>query len=48
MNKSRRMAALQARVFAAMGFGVLQIDLFGCGDSRANLKMLAGKYGNKT
>ncbi len=33
MNKSRRMAALQARAFALMGFGVLQIDLFGCGDS---------------
>ncbi len=33
MNKSRRMAAMQARTFAAMGFGVLQIDLFGCGDS---------------
>ena len=33
MNKSRRMAAMQARAFAAMGFGVLQIDLFGCGDS---------------
>jgi exosortase A-associated hydrolase 2 len=33
MNKSRRMAALQARAFAAMGFGVLQLDLFGCGDS---------------
>lgn len=33
MNKSRRMAALQARAFAAMGFGVLQMDLFGCGDS---------------
>jgi exosortase A-associated hydrolase 2 len=33
MNKSRRMAALQARAFASMGFGVLQIDLFGCGDS---------------
>jgi exosortase A-associated hydrolase 2 len=33
MNKSRRMAALQARAFAAIGFGVLQIDLFGCGDS---------------
>jgi exosortase A-associated hydrolase 2 len=27
------MAALQARAFAAIGFGVLQIDLFGCGDS---------------
>lgn len=33
MNKSRRMAAIQARAFAAIGFGVLQIDLFGCGDS---------------
>ncbi|TFG75441.1 MAG: hydrolase 2, exosortase A system-associated [Thermodesulfobacteriales bacterium] len=33
MNKSRRMVALQARAFAAMGFGVLQMDLFGCGDS---------------
>ena len=33
MNKSRRMAAMQARAFAAIGFGVLQIDLFGCGDS---------------
>lgn len=33
MNKSRRMAAIQARAFAATGLGVLQIDLFGCGDS---------------
>lgn len=33
MNKSRRMAAMQARAFAAVGVGVLQIDLFGCGDS---------------
>ena len=33
MNKARRMAALQARTLAAQGFGVLQIDLFGCGDS---------------
>lgn len=33
MNKSRRMAAMQARTLAASGFGVLQIDLFGCGDS---------------
>jgi len=39
MNKSRRMVALQARAFAAMGFGVLQIDLFGCGDSN-------GEFGN--
>jgi len=33
MNKSRRMAALQARQLATAGFAVLQIDLFGCGDS---------------
>src|SRR5450830_1904148 len=33
LNLCRRMAAQQARAFAAMGFAVLQIDLFGCGDS---------------
>lgn len=33
MNKSRRMAALQARALALAGFEVLQIDLLGCGDS---------------
>ncbi len=33
MNKSRRMVALQAREFVDLGYGVLQIDLFGCGDS---------------
>ncbi|MRX06431.1 hydrolase 2, exosortase A system-associated [Pseudoduganella sp. FT25W] len=33
LNKSRRMVALQARAYAQAGFGVLQIDLFGCGDS---------------
>lgn len=33
MNKSRRMAALQARALAGAGFGVLQLDLHGCGDS---------------
>jgi exosortase A-associated hydrolase 2 len=33
MNKSRRMAALQARALAASGWFVLQPDLFGCGDS---------------
>ena len=36
MNKSRRMAALQARALAEIGFGVLQIDLFGCGDSQGD------------
>lgn len=33
LNKTRRMAALQSRAFAALGFAVLQFDLFGCGDS---------------
>ena len=33
MNKSRRMAALQARTLARCGHAVLQIDLLGCGDS---------------
>ncbi len=33
MNKSRRMAALQARALAGAGYAVLQIDLLGCGDS---------------
>jgi exosortase A-associated hydrolase 2 len=33
MNKSRRMAALQARALAAAGYAVLQVDLLGCGDS---------------
>ncbi len=33
MNKSRRMAALQARELATLGYGVLQVDLYGCGDS---------------
>ena len=33
MNKARRMAALQSRRLAAAGYAVLEIDLFGCGDS---------------
>lgn len=33
MNKSRRMAALQARTLAQAGYEVLQLDLLGCGDS---------------
>lgn len=36
LNRSRRMAALQARAFAAAGFAVLQMDLYGCGDSSGN------------
>lgn len=33
LNKARRMAALQARRFAAAGFAVLLPDMYGCGDS---------------
>ena len=33
MNKARRMAAMQARALAALGVGVLALDLAGCGDS---------------
>jgi exosortase A-associated hydrolase 2 len=33
MNKTRRLAAQQARALAALGIGVLQLDLHGCGDS---------------
>lgn len=33
MNRCRRMAALQARAFAAAGRAVLILDLAGCGDS---------------
>lgn len=41
MNKSRRMAALQARALAIAGYSVLQIDLKGCGDS-------SGDFGDAT
>lgn len=41
LNRSRRMAALQARAFAAAGRAVLQIDLSGCGDS-------SGDFGDAT
>jgi uncharacterized protein len=41
MNKSRRMAAQQARALAAAGLAVLQFDLLGCGDS-------AGDFGDAT
>jgi exosortase A-associated hydrolase 2 len=33
LNRTRRMAALQSRAFAELGYAVLQVDLFGCGDS---------------
>lgn len=41
MNKSRRMAALQARALARAGYAVLQMDLLGCGDS-------SGHFGDAT
>ena len=33
MNKSRRMASIQARALSQAGYSVLQLDLLGCGDS---------------
>lgn len=39
LNRTRRMAALGARRLAALGYGVLQIDLYGTGDS-------AGDFGD--
>lgn len=41
LNKSRRMAALQARAMAMAGYTVLQLDLLGCGDS-------SGDFGDAT
>jgi exosortase A-associated hydrolase 2 len=38
MNRSRRMAALQAQVFAAHGIAVLLLDLFGTGDSAGDFE----------
>ncbi len=36
LNKSRRMVSLQARRFAAMGYGVLVVDYYGTGDSEGD------------
>lgn len=36
MNKARRMACLQARKLADLGYGVLLVDLFGTGDSEGD------------
>lgn len=38
MNRSRRMAALQARAFAAAGVDALLLDLFGTGDSDGDFR----------
>lgn len=41
LNNSRRTVALQVAALSAAGYSVLQIDLFGCGDS-------AGDFGDAT
>ena len=41
INRARRMAALGARVLATQGYGVLLLDLHGCGDS-------GGDFGDAT
>lgn len=38
MNRSRRMAALQARALASSGIGTLVLDLFGTGDSAGDFR----------
>ncbi len=38
MNRSRRMATLQARSLAASGMGILLLDLFGTGDSAGDFE----------
>ena len=37
MNKSRRMVAMASRAMADTGYAVLQLDLFGCGDSDGDI-----------
>jgi exosortase A-associated hydrolase 2 len=39
MNRTRNLVARQARALAQLGIGVLQMDLYGCGDS-------AGEFGD--
>lgn len=36
LNKTRRMAALYSSMLALAGFNVLQLDLYGCGDSEGD------------
>ena len=44
MNKSRRVVSRQARAFAAAGWTVLQLDLYGCGDSPGDFPAVAWKH----
>jgi exosortase A-associated hydrolase 2 len=38
LNRSRKMASLQARALAATGIGVLVLDPYGCGDSAGDFR----------
>lgn len=38
MNRSRRIVATQSRALAQCGWGVLQVDLYGCGDSAGEFR----------
>lgn len=38
LNRSRKMAAMQARAFAATGVGALILDPYGCGDSGGDFR----------
>ncbi|MBV5298709.1 MAG: hydrolase 2, exosortase A system-associated [Rhodoferax sp.] len=38
MNRSRRLVAEQSRAFVRAGFAVLQMDLYGCGDSAGDFE----------
>lgn len=38
LNATRRIVAHQSRKLAQLGYGVLQVDMFGCGDSSGNFE----------
>lgn len=44
MNKSRRVVSRQARSFADAGWTVLQVDLYGCGDSPGDFSQVAWQH----
>jgi len=37
LNKSRRIVAMQSRALAELGYNVMTVDLYGCGDSEGEL-----------